>query len=60
MEYVMSLRDDYNDYEEKVKELFKTEIYVLDKETKRRPKRKKNAYMKLKAKMKLYSAAKKI
>lgn len=37
----MSLRDDYNDYEEKVKELSKTEIYVLDKETKRRPKRKK-------------------
>lgn len=40
MEYVMNLRDDYNDYEAKVKELSKTEMYVLDEETKRRPKRK--------------------
>lgn len=33
----MSLRDDYDSYEEKGKELSKTQIYVLDEETKRRP-----------------------
>lgn len=37
----MSLRDDYDSYEEKGKELSKTQIYVLDEETKRRPTRKK-------------------
>lgn len=41
MAYVMSLRDDYDSYEKKGKELSKTEIYVLDEGTKRRPKRKK-------------------
>lgn len=41
MEYVMSLRDNYDSYEEKGIELSKTKVYALDdEETKRRPKRK--------------------
>lgn len=40
MGYVMSLRDDYNSYEEKGKDLSQIDMYVLDEGTKRRPKRK--------------------